>query len=354
MRFHSIVLTCLLLLLVAACGNNPSATSLPTPFILVTAPADSTPTMTPFQPDDFIPPTPAQATDQPIINTEEATPTLYTLPFYPTLQTQPVDTLTPEPVTLLPKPAGQISILLLGSDKRADSPSFRTDVMIYMTIKPDGSISMVSFPRDMFVYIPGFKMARMNGAFLYGGYDTLALTLEYNFGILPDFYVMTNFDGFISMVDSLGGVEVDAATSFYDTRTGYPNGYAIDPGIVHMDGETALWYVRSRKSTSDFDRLRRAQEVIVAIGQKLLSLNALTRIPEFYQAFQETVTTNVNLDDLLRNLPTLQHVDLNRVDRYTIGLDYTTVWIEPGSGAYYLIPHTYDIQQVLRQAIGVP
>ena len=80
-----------------------------------------------------------------------------------------------------------------------------------------------------------------------------------------------------------------------------------------MDGDTALWYSRSRKSTGDLDRLRRSQEVLVAIGRKLLSLNGLTHVPQLYQALRGAVVTDLTLQDALDLLPTLQGIDPNRI-----------------------------------------
>jgi anionic cell wall polymer biosynthesis LytR-Cps2A-Psr (LCP) family protein len=112
--------------------------------------------------------------------------------------------------------------------------------------------------------------------------------------------------------------------------------------------------VRSRKSSSDFDRLRRAQEAIIAISMKLFSLNALNSLPEVYAAYRSAVVTDIILDDVIQLLPLLQAVDLNRVDRYQVDTNQATPWIDPNSGAYYLLPQTEAIQQLLRQAVSNP
>jgi LCP family protein required for cell wall assembly len=221
-----------------------------------------------------------------------------------------------------------------------------------MTIRAEGSVSLVSFPRDLYVYLPGWSMSRINAAWEYGGFELLSETLDYNFGFRPDHYLLTNFDGFIMIVDRLGGVDVNVGVTLSDARTGYPDGYTIQAGINYMDGETALWYVRSRGTSDDFDRLRRAQEVLVAAGQKLLSLQGLAHIPELYQDYQETVFTDLDLDSLLTLAPLLQAVDSNRVDRYAIAPPLVTPWIEPDSGAYYLLPDPSAIRAMLLQAMG--
>ena len=335
MRSRIINLTCLLLLTVSACGERLVATNILTPTLTPFQPVgftNLTPTLTPFQPMGFTNPTSVPG---------ESLPT-----------SVPGESLSLSGVEPIPQPAGQISIILLGSDQRPNQGDFRTDVMMLVTIRPNKTISVVSFPRDMYVYLPGMNMQRLNAAMEFGGFDMLKATFNYNFGIQPQHYVLTNFSGFQAMVDNLGGVDVLVSKSLYDTRTGYPDGFTVNPGYVHMNGELALWYVRARKSTSDFDRLRRAQEVIIAITQKLLSLNALSRIPELYAAYRSAVVTDLAMNDMLQLLPLLQAIDPGRVDNYTIDTNQVTPWIDPNSGSYYLLADPNALRQLLQQAVG--
>ncbi|MBI4730935.1 MAG: LCP family protein [Chloroflexi bacterium] len=322
-----------MLFFLPACGINQAGqpTSLPT----VTLPLNPTPSLTPFLPDG------------------EGSLSIPTRPF-PTLAVLPISTETPPPAELIPLPAGQVSILLLGSDQRPGRSDFRTDVVVLMILRADGAVSLVSFPRDLYVYLPGRSMSRINAAYEYGGFELFAQTLDYNFGLRPDHFILTNFSGFMAIVDSLGGVDVNVGQALSDARTGYPDGFTVYAGIVHMDGETALWYIRSRATSNDFDRLRRAQEVLVAIGQKLLTLQGLAHIPELYQAYQGTVVTDLSVDGLLAFLPLLQGADVNRVSRYAIAPPLVTPWIEPYTGSYYLLPDPLAIRAILQQAVGIP
>ncbi len=229
------------------------------------------------------------------------------------------------------------------------------------TIKPDGLVTLVSVPRDLYVYIPGFRMSRINGAYVWGGFDLLAMTFEYNFGIQPDYYVLVNLRGFKTIVDSLGGIDVNVIQTLHDERDdypehseAYPDGFTVRPGLVHMDGATALWYARSRKTTSDLDRIRRSQDVIIAIGKKLLSLDAINHIPELYLAYRQTVDTDLAIDDLLGFIPLIVKVDPNQVERYPITIDQVIPWMEPVSKAQYLLPKPEPIRQVFLQAVGNP
>ncbi len=319
----------------AGCG----AMSVPqaTPMMTVTLPAQPSATATPFAPQETI----------------EATPALPPWQTAPTLQATPAATGVPAPAAPIPQPAGQVSILLLGSDQRPEGGSFRTDTIVLLTLRR-GSLTLVGFPRDLYVYIPGWQMQRINTAYPHGGFELLADTLAYNFGVRPQYFVLTHLSGFKDIVDRLGGIEVETARALTDQRDGYPRPYTVGPGTVHMDGETALWYVRARYSTSDYDRLRRAQEVLIAIGRKLLSLDGLSRVPELYSLYRNSVETNLDLETALQLLPLLQSIDPQTIERYEIGADQVIPWLEPESGAYYLLPKPEAIQAVLQQAIGLP
>jgi anionic cell wall polymer biosynthesis LytR-Cps2A-Psr (LCP) family protein len=120
-----------------------------------------------------------------------------------------------------------------------------------------------------------------------------------------------------------------------------------------MDGATALWYVRSRYSTSDFDRTRRAQEVIKATLFKLISLNAVARAPELYNTFKTNVETNLPLDvvvTLVRFSPDLA-TNSDRIHQYAIGPREVWAWKTP-EGAQVLIPNLDLIQPMLKEALN--
>lgn len=121
-----------------------------------------------------------------------------------------------------------------------------------------------------------------------------------------------------------------------------------------MDGETALWYVRSRHSTSDFDRTRREQEVLTALFQKLISLNAVNRASELYDMFKSSVETNIPFSTIVSLLPLASQLAANtsQLHRFAIGPNETYDYIVPGSGAMVLIPDQNLVMQIIRQAIS--
>lgn len=254
----------------------------------------------------------------------------------------------------LRQPEGQINILILGSDQRPNDGGFRTDVIELLTLNTEEqTVNLTSFPRDLYVYHPGWHITRINAGMQRGGFEMMANTFAYNFGVKPDFYILVNFDGFVRVIDSLGGVDVQVAWPLTDERKG-PGDFSVPAGRVHMDGETALWYVRSRGTSNDYDRGRRHQEMITAIFQRLLSLNALVRAPELYSQYQKMVSTNITLADALAWLPMAGSlVDSQSINRFAIGPDDVTPW-RSSTGSAVLVPNQERIRRIMLQALNSP
>ena len=258
---------------------------------------------------------------------------------------------TPAPT---PIPGDPVKILLLGSDQRPDDPGYRTDVMMMLQIDPKTqSVSVVSFPRDLWVTLPHDAM-KINMVMQYGGFDVVAQMFQDNFGVRPDYYVLTNFSGFTTMVDSQGGVDVQIASDLTDecSLPGRVNGNcSVKAGTVHMDGPTALWYVRSRHSSSDFDRLRRAQEVLYAALKKMCANGCVDKLPSLQSALKDNVKTNLSLDKALTFLPValavLQSPD--KIKRFAIGEEQTTESIS-WNGMWILLQNPGAIPELLKEA----
>ncbi len=339
----------------------------PTSFVLVTSAPDPTATPTPFQP--------ITPTASPYVS-PTATPTATSTPL-PTATETPLPTLPPlyqDPEYVperFPLLEGQetVNFLLIGSDKRPGS-SFRTDTLIVVVLRPkEEQVTLISIPRDLWVYIPTWGMNRINTAYqhgeLYGypggGPGLLKDTIAYNLGIRIDHTAMVEFDGFRRIIDTLGGIDVPVACPYTDWRLISPHLnpydennwqlYTVGPGVVHMDGDLALWYARSRKRSSDFDRGRRQQEVLRAIYDRALRTDTLSRLPQLYEDLQSVITTDLTLSDLLQLAwfaPRLSNAD---VRSYYIRPPYVSSWITPG-GAYVLLPDEAALQTMLAEALA--
>jgi polyisoprenyl-teichoic acid--peptidoglycan teichoic acid transferase len=367
MRTRIVFFSLVLAILVSSCstpsqvGMLPPAPAAPAANpILVHAPANATATATPFSP---LPPTPTYIpTAFPTSTPTEVppTPTPESSPFIgKTWNDYPGPTIWPDinvasPVGLLPQPAGQINIMLLGSDQRRDQAGFRTDTILLLTLNPKGgTASLTSFPRDLYVYIPGWTVNRINTAFPHGGFSTLQMTMEYNFGVRPDYYVLINFWSFSQIIDNLGGIDVQVGKALTDQRPGFGQ-YSVRAGTIRMDGDTALWYVRSRYTTSDFDRTRRQQEVMRALFTKMISIDAVTRAPQLYDVYKRNVTTDLSFDMIAPLLPlAVQLSDTNKINQYLIEPQHVTSW-RNSNGAQVLLPNREAVLDVIKRAINSP
>jgi polyisoprenyl-teichoic acid--peptidoglycan teichoic acid transferase len=214
-------------------------------------------------------------------------------------------------------------------------------------------VSVVSFPRDLFVDVPGRYAMKINSIMGVGGFKSVRAAFEKNFDVKPRYYVMTNFQGIIHIVDSLDSIEVEIKEPLTD-RCDLPQSVdgecTVEPGTVKMDGKTALWYVRSRESSSDYDRLRRAQEVGYAIFKKLISGDAISRLPELYSAYGDSFETNMRVNDIIPLLPVAARAykDHDLIQTAAIGeSEATPTW--SWDGMWILLPDLNAVKGVLRE-----
>lgn len=352
------------------------ATPAPYAFVLVTVAPNASPTPTPFQPSLN---TPTQFSPDMPLPTETPFPTSTQPPeptatadlgqLFPTAAAPPVlENPGVEPTALPPLTDNEtINFILIGSDTRGGS-SFRTDTLVIAIYWPkEGQVSLISIPRDLWVYIPTVGMQRVNVAYEYGelgaypggGAALLKDTITYNLGIRIDHAAMVDFDGFRRIVDTLGGIEAPVACAYTDWRLIDPSYdpynennwwlYTVGPGQVHMDGDLALWYARARSKSSDFDRGRRQQEVLRNIFAKALQTDTFSKIPQLYNDFSSTVVTDLGLADLVRMAPYAPKLSNANIRGYYIRPPYVSGWMTPG-GASVQLPNDELLKQMLIEA----
>lgn len=164
------------------------------------------------------------------------------------------------------------NILLLGVDARSDEKAeqTRSDTMMLVSFDTKHKcIKIVSFLRDTWLYIPTLEYAqRLNAACSSGGYQGVVDAIEYNFGVAIDGYAVVDFEMFKTLVDSLGGVEVDVTEEEANEVTNHPARYGnvtLEAGKYKLSGEQALAYCRIRKIDTDFVRTQRQRTVMSAI-----------------------------------------------------------------------------------------
>jgi anionic cell wall polymer biosynthesis LytR-Cps2A-Psr (LCP) family protein len=178
--------------------------------------------------------------------------------------------------------------------------------------------------------------------------------MEYNFGVRPEYYVLINFRSFKDVIDSIDGITVEIGRDMCDHRDDWEGDFCVSQGTMWMNGESALWYVRSRYTTSDLDRGRRQQEVLLAAFKKIVSLHGLTRAPELYDIYKDNVSTNVGFDLVARLIPVAAHQSKSpNIDRFSIGAGQVYNWTNY-SGAMVLVPLREPVMEVMRAAISEP
>lgn len=196
------------------------------------------------------------------------------------------------------------NILLLGVDARANEKgnASRSDTMMLVSI--DGAnncIKMVSFLRDSWVYIPcKDTYQRLNAACSYGGYSAVADTIEYNFGVKIDGYIVADFEMFKVMIDRLGGVKIDVTEEEAKEVTNHPKRYGnveLEAGKHKLTGEQALAYCRIRKIDTDWSRTERQRTVMEAVLKKaavspVSDLRMLNKIAPF-------IDTDLNKSEII-------------------------------------------------------
>lgn len=198
----------------------------------------------------------------------------------------------------------QINILLIGVDAREGDTDSRSDTMMLVTLdNKNGEIKLTSFLRDSYVEIAGrSKKEKLNAAYFRGGIQTLVDTLELNFKVSIPYYIIVDFEIFTTIVDALGGVNVDVTEkeSNYSKRTATSGKILeIEAGEdVLINGEQALWYSRMRYLDSDFMRTQRQRKVISAIVEKALQQDIPTLI-SLAETIIPLVKTNFTSEDLM-------------------------------------------------------
>lgn len=195
------------------------------------------------------------------------------------------------------------NMMILGVDSRGEKRS-RSDTMMLASVNPlQKKVTLLSIPRDTLAQIPGHGRDKFNHSMFFGGPPLVKETMEKFFGIEINHYVSVDFEGFIRLVDELGGIEVDVKRrmKYHDPSDG--TDINLSPGIQLLNGEQALDYARFRKSdigsdASDFDRMDRQQEVVRKITDKATSLSTVFRVFNLMEILGEHVKTDFTEEEV--------------------------------------------------------
>jgi LCP family protein required for cell wall assembly len=313
-------------------------------------------------------------TNTPLPPTPTPTPTLQ--PGETPEPTQAGPTSTPNPladVAPIDDPRA-INILLLGIDQRtavAES-SNNTDTIMLVHIDPArNSMGVLSIPRDLWVEIPGYTVARINTAYSLGeasdypggGAALAAATVAQNLGVRVEHYVLINFNVFTTMVDTLApnGVEICVAETIDDPH--YPDAaygtitVHFDPGCQRLDSTHLLQYARTRSTFGgDFDRARRQQEVLQAAREEFLSAgglaNFITQIPTLWEQLTGNFSTNMSLEQMMQIALLAQDIPRQNIRFGLIDEHSTTPSMSADGTQQILIPIQSAISTVIQETFN--
>lgn len=266
-----------------------------------------------------------------------------------------------------------INVLLIGAaTNNVNNPGLTDSLMVISINRTAGAVSVVSIPRDLYVYVPGLDMEKINTAYFYGennrmdggGFKVLLDTVRYNLGLNIDYYVRVNFTGFGDIIDALGGISITVDCVIRDWKLKSPELdksvaenyeiFTMAVGRWHMDSELALWYVRSRKTSSDLDRGRRQQDVLRAIWRKIRSSNMLESLPQTWSVLTENVITNISLGDVATMLPLALSLETSDIRYFTFRQLHEVMNDVSPKGQSVLMPQRQAIAELLQQVVLPP
>ncbi|HXG26268.1 MAG TPA: LCP family protein, partial [Candidatus Binatia bacterium] len=274
----------------------------------------------------------------------------------------------------------RLNILLIGSDEQ--DRAHNTDTLITVSIDPQtNQVVMFSLPRDTVdVPIPpgparnvygnvyGLKInslwvnARQRGDAWPGsanvrGYNALKQVIGYLYGLDIKYFVEVNFDGFKKVVDTLGGVTINVQVPLLDDNFPRAGGARerlyVPAGLQHMDGQAALDYARSRKSTSDFERAARQQRVIVSVRQQLDIASVLRNLQPLADAIGESVRTDIPRDLVPQLLGLADRIDTRSIRSVIFTPPFYQQEFLSSPRGYIIVPRVQRIRQAVADAFNV-
>lgn len=281
------------------------------------------------------------------------------------------------PAVDIPTPSQQpelgqrVTALLVGVDFAPGRDHHLTDTMLVATLDPEtGAVAMISVPRDLYgvplgdgrVYNDKLNslMARAGQdptTYPRGGPGTLKSAIGELLGTRIHYFAAIDMEGMRQLIDALGGVDVVVErtindTGYHDAITGR-RGFFIEAGPRHLDGETAMAYVRSRKAAgeNDFTRAERQQQVLAAIAQKLTAGNLLATLPALLDTVRDNVATDIPQRRMAEIATAGQDADLQSIERVVLTPDDGYVWVEPASVAGYILHPNLDVIRALGERV---
>ncbi len=260
----------------------------------------------------------------------------------------------------------RINILLIGIAGANHPGGQLADSIEVVSINPkDKTAAMLSLPRDLRVPIPGHGQQKINAAHSLGvsrnkdgGPDLMKKTVSDILDLPIHYYIRIDFDGFVKFIDALGGISIDVTKAISDPY--YPDeamkGYSpfyIKTGVQQMNGATALKYARSRQTTSDFDRSRRQQEIMIAVKEKSLSAQTLfnpKKLSNLMNILGDHLRTDMQLNEMQRLFEIVKDLDTSEITAKVLDSSADGPLKAISQGGYYLVPRTGNFKEIQKMA----
>jgi len=243
------------------------------------------------------------------------------------------------------------NIMIMGVDSREDDVG-RSDTLMVATIDPKkDQASLLSIPRDTRVKIKNHGFDKINHAYAFGGHELTKDTVENFLGVTLDHYIIIDTHAFQRIIDTIGGIDIDVEKRmYYEDPWDDDGGLVINlqPGMQHMDGKTAITYVRYRDEEGDLGRIQRQQKFMKAIFDKIASPSIIMKIPSIIKEVSNSIKTDMSIRQMIEFAGTIKESQKN-------GLKTDMV---PGKPLYideisYWIPNIKELRQTLANSLGL-
>lgn len=240
----------------------------------------------------------------------------------------------------------RVSFLLIGADKRPGDNSFNADSLIVVSVDPDTKIiSMLSIPRDTRIPLGSNAFVKINSVPMLRGIPELKNQVTELTGIPLDGYVLTNFEGFKTIIDTLGGITIYVEKRMGPFHTGDKVDGLIDlqKGEQWMTGSLALQYARWRNDDlADIGRTARQQNVLKAVAKETLQASTITKLPKLIPQIMDVVETDLKLADMLKLSKVAASFDSSNIVNQTL----------PGVGLYLDNISYWEVNRELAKEIS--
>jgi len=240
----------------------------------------------------------------------------------------------------------RVNILIVGCDEIENHG--RADTIVFLSISPKTKdVLILSIPRDTRVEIPGRGMDKINHAYAFGGERLISKTVTSFLNLPIHFYAVADFNGFVNIIDELGGVEIDIEKEMHYVDKAGGVEINLYPGKQILDGGKALQYIRFRHDKlGDLGRIKRQQKLALAVIEKMMNFDSITKIPQISEEMKGYIETDIKVQDAIALANLFKGINQEKYKVETVQGE--PVYIE---GISYLEPDVEEVRQRMKSLI---